>query len=393
MSAPRPIGRLHSIDVLRGIAVLVVVLHHLPFSWAVSGAPDATGAHAALPPSVTQWTHYGQYGVHLFLVISGFCIHLPWARVGDRGHTIDFVPFWRRRLRRLYPPYLVALGATLAGSFLAFGVAQHGVSRGVAAAFGYASVGLLVTDVVLHLALLQNFTQAPWRIGNGPFWTLALEEQLYLLYFAFLALRRRSSAPRAVLVAFLVTLGFRLATPWLEDWVPIEWLHLGPSRWFEWTLGALAVEAHHGLVRLPAWLRWRSTFALALAFAFLCDPPELWAGRWTGLPLLADLAFGLAFFVLVHRWVFAEPELEGRHHPMARLFGRLGVESYSVYLVHQPLLFVGKRLSMAFGASLVGILVARFVAGVGGGLVFHRLVERRFLASARDRARGAASRA
>ena len=43
----------------------------------------------------------GSLGVPRFFVISGFCIHLRWAREG----RIDYRDFWRRRVRRLYPPY------------------------------------------------------------------------------------------------------------------------------------------------------------------------------------------------------------------------------------------------------------------------------------------------
>ena len=52
----------------------------------------------------------------VFFVISGFCIHLQWARA--RAHhqegQIQFGAFWKRRIRRLYPPYLIALVLFLA---------------------------------------------------------------------------------------------------------------------------------------------------------------------------------------------------------------------------------------------------------------------------------------
>src|ERR1043166_6667956 len=50
-------------------------------------------------------------GVFLFFVISGFCIHLQWARAKAAGTKpeIHFTSFWKRRIRRLYPPYIIAL--------------------------------------------------------------------------------------------------------------------------------------------------------------------------------------------------------------------------------------------------------------------------------------------
>src|SRR6476660_9088344 len=99
-------GRLTSIDALRGFAALGVVLYH------------AVGrADLALPRGLLQWpgffvhslTGFGYVGVFLFFVISGFCIHLQWARARAAGRQsqIEFGAFWKRRLRRLYPPYVI----------------------------------------------------------------------------------------------------------------------------------------------------------------------------------------------------------------------------------------------------------------------------------------------
>src|SRR5262249_1698146 len=161
---------------LRGIAVLLVLINHLPFS--VSGG----GEHAldVYPAWAVPVTNFGRFGVNLFLVISGFCIHMQWARRADAQLGVGFLSFWKRRLRRRHPPYFVALVGTLAGLYVLFGVLGH--AQGFAARFGYSSIDQLVIDVVLLVLLLQNLNRSPWRVGNGPFWTLALEEQLYMLY-------------------------------------------------------------------------------------------------------------------------------------------------------------------------------------------------------------------
>src|SRR5262245_16646268 len=64
------------------------------------------------PVQLLQLTSSFVYiGVFLFFVISGFCIHLQWARAQASGanSTIQFGAFWKRRIRRLYPPYIIAL--------------------------------------------------------------------------------------------------------------------------------------------------------------------------------------------------------------------------------------------------------------------------------------------
>src|ERR1044071_1569458 len=100
--------RLRGIDALRGAAALGVVVYH-----AVVQGPHV------LPNNVLQYpirlvqsvSSFGYIGVFLFFVISGFCIHLQWARTKAAGSEpqIRFTAFWKRRIRRLYPPYMIAL--------------------------------------------------------------------------------------------------------------------------------------------------------------------------------------------------------------------------------------------------------------------------------------------
>src|SRR5262245_48713387 len=94
-------SRIEAVDMLRGVAALLVLAVHLPFSWGSGHAAGSTTA-TVFPNWTMPFFRFGATGVDLFLVISGFCIHMQWAR--SQGQ-INFFGFWRRRLRRLYPPY------------------------------------------------------------------------------------------------------------------------------------------------------------------------------------------------------------------------------------------------------------------------------------------------
>jgi peptidoglycan/LPS O-acetylase OafA/YrhL len=371
-------SRLVSIDVLRGIAVLAVLLNHLPHSARLT-APGGAGemVRSVFPAWVEHVTRYGQFGVHLFLVISGFCIHMQWARRAAQAGLdteVRFGAFWRRRLRRLYPPYFVALLFSLAGLYVFFHVLGH--QRGLAASFGYPSLRTFVVDVVVLVLLFQNVNDASHRVGNGPFWSLALEEQLYLLYFPLLWLRRRQGWTRALLVAVAATLLWRaLGVAFdLPRHVP-GWILIGPSRWLEWVLGALAVEAHLGLVRFPRWARSYAVGSLFLAIAIALNAPPVL--QHPVALLVSDASFGLAFFVLLNATCHSEPKLHGSAG--ARLLAWVGTWSYSLYLIQEPSLVAAKQVALRLGAGTAGVVLFRFGGTLIAAYAFHRLVERRFI--------------
>ncbi|HSO33854.1 MAG TPA: acyltransferase [Labilithrix sp.] len=380
-------SRLAAIDALRGVAALAVLVSHLPFS--ASTRPAADGG--VLPVSVfPAWLDivfaHGMYGVHLFLIISGFCIHMAWARQGDDTTRVGFGQFWRRRLHRLYPPYFVALLLTIAGLYVlhTFIGGEHG---SIAARLGYADNSQLALDLVLLLLLAQNVNDASRRIGNGPFWTLALEEQLYALYFPLLWMRRRWGWTRTLIVVTGVTLAWRTVAAYaLPDWPTL--IFLGPSRWLEWVLGSLAVEAYLGRVQLPAWCRSGTVGTLLLGLAVVAGNAHRFGVPSAPLVPFTDALFGVALFTLVNaaceaRW--AEP---GRGL-IGRFFGWVGTFSYSLYLTHELVIVGAKQAGLRAGLSTAGIVMLRIGLPILAGWLFYVVVERRFLSSSRRSAKAA----
>src|SRR6478672_8611870 len=92
-----PGARLQSIDALRGIAALGVVLYH-----AIEQTPNPIPGNFLKWPAllIQSVSAYGYIGVFLFFVISGFCIHLQWARTqaGGEPANVQFRAFWKRRI-------------------------------------------------------------------------------------------------------------------------------------------------------------------------------------------------------------------------------------------------------------------------------------------------------
>ncbi|MBI4815148.1 MAG: acyltransferase [Deltaproteobacteria bacterium] len=374
-------NRLVAIDFLRGVAVFLVLLRHLPYSLnlaPVGGAGKAVAVEA-LPAAVTAFTDYGEFGVHLFLVISGFCIHQRWARTDNQAIGVGFVSFWKRRLVRLYPPYFVALLLSIAGLFVLFGVLGQPKGSSFASYLGYGSPSRLAIDLVLLLLLLHNLTGAHHRIGNPPFWSLALEEQLYMLYFGLLWLRRHHGWSIALGVAAVATVAWRAIGLSLGHDRPGFWYIVGPAHWLSWSLGALAVEANLGRVAIPSWVRSWPALATLLTTALLLHPPKTTTFRIPGAEVLDDLAFGATFFVLVTMATHAEREGRLVRSRVVAWLTSLGLISYSVYLTHLPIMVAVKQVALRIDLPVASVLALRLIIPIGLGALFFRFIERPFM--------------
>ncbi len=368
--------RLRSMDALRGIAAIGVVLYH--------AVPRPANG---IPTSLLNWPGYvvqfgssvGYIGVFLFFVISGFCIHLQCARARAAGQQaeIRFGAFWKRRIRRLYPPYLIALAFYLLLPALINGVnLSH----------------FLAYDVVMHVLMLHNLDPRTCYSINGVFWTLAIEEQLYLAYFLLLFLRNRWGWGRTIVVCLLARLGWMVFShlAWLATGTGVPVPEAAASHWFTWALGAIGVEAAFGLIQLPKWCR-----SLLLSGALIVSASAI----SQLLPniqkdtLLHNLSWflihpmwGLGFFILVNRAVLAENGwLRRLSFPgLVSVFATLGIFSYSIYLTHEMVImqswrFIDSTLSPVLSTSLVILATILFA------WVFFWFCERRYMRKSREK--------
>jgi peptidoglycan/LPS O-acetylase OafA/YrhL len=222
-------------------------------------------------------------------------------------------------------------------------------------------------------------------LGNAAFWSLGLEEQLYLLYALFLLLRCRLPARRAFLLTLSASLlwngtgalilGIRRNLPG----VTCLWELWPFGLWSVWILGAVAAEANANVVTLPAWC-YRRRAALACAalgvlfqqrvfflvradqllvpivgdHSLVLKPENFWI-----LSRLGDCAFAVSFFIVLNRW--ARAENEGRFAGMIfRWLAKVGLISYSLYLTHLPVIRMGEVISQKSFPSLV--FTSRFSA-------------------------------
>jgi peptidoglycan/LPS O-acetylase OafA/YrhL len=173
-----PTERVAPLDGLRAVSILLVILHHLK---GTAGAPAFFGV-------IGNAIDAGNLGVRVFFVISGYLITGLLLRELERTGTISLRTFYWRRTLRIFPPayaYLAVLAVLVAIGTLA----------------------LTGRDLVAGFTYTMNFYLGPWTPRQwqvGHLWSLAVEEQFYLLWPAvLLTLGVRRSV---VLVASLVVL-------------------------------------------------------------------------------------------------------------------------------------------------------------------------------------------
>lgn len=378
-------GRLVTIDSLRGVAALAVVFSH------VVGAPTWVERWPPADPivGIAALFPLGFAGVYLFFIISGFCIHFRYARQLESGQAprVDFVSFWKRRIKRLYPAYFVALLLYLAVKY--------------ASTREFSSWGAL--DTTLHLLLLHNIDSRTSHTICGVFWTLAIEEQLYLAYFALLAMRNRFGWKLSLAGSFIVRLGWMLFFTLFSEGI-YKTFHIQLSLpaasaqyWFIWILGAISAEAVCNQVKLPHWCRSMPLAAWLVATAAVLHLLRFWNLLRTpaidlGVALALDTLWAVGFWLFFNA-VIAYEVTNRRRSKLPRLVtltAAIGTFSYSLYLTH---LLVIERFCRALGWSgNVHLELLLILPAIGFAYVFYLIIEKPCVDAPRNNSRELAAK-
>lgn len=369
-----PTQRKHipALDGLRGLAVGLVMFQHF-FHGVAKGQCLADDIVFGL--ASRSWM-----GVDLFFVLSGFLITgILWDQKGSAHFLRNF---YARRALRIFPAYY----ALLALIYIAL------PAMGIAGAQRYAASSSI--DQGWHWAYLSNFRIAwlgAWYQHHVPnvFWSLAIEEQFYLVWPLVVLACKRQTLIRLSLVLFLVALGLRLAlayhpnTNWVTSFV------LTPTRMDGLTLGALLAMLHRsdlGHVRL----RMHASLALVLAglpllFLTLHRPPA-----WRELPIQALRFSFIALFFSALLWLAVTGPERGALQRIFRCrpLTFLGKYSYALYLWHGPADYLARHLFHPGEAQLIAgsrlpaqavyVLLASSLS-IGAALLSWHILEKHFL--------------
>lgn len=295
---------------LRAIAVLLVLVFH-------AGVTLLSG---------------GFVGVDVFFVISGFLITSHLVANLDAG-KLRLRRFWARRIRRLIPAaWIVAAATTIAALAVYATVNVPQMLKQAAATFAYVPNFQFAIEGTNYF---DSATPSPFQ----HYWSLGLEEQFYLVWplllLGFYKLAKGNKKVLLLLTAALVVLSLA-AGWWATSWrQPVAFFML-PTRAWELGVGALLAIA---LVTYPALRsdgRWKPFLGWAgllgiLASGFLFDKTTPFPGSAAALPVVSTALVILAG--TGSRGGVAKPLSVA---PMQFL----GKISYSVYLVHWPLVLL-----------------------------------------------------
>ncbi|MDX1934541.1 MAG: acyltransferase [Capsulimonadales bacterium] len=357
--------RLPYIDALRGIACLWVIFYHASI-YGMPPFPEHSDPLLA-PFNPHYAVSIGYLGVHLFLVLSGFCLTYPLLRRTPLSEVrLDLRDFARRRAKRILPPYYVALALFAPIAYDASSPLYHPT---------------VWFDVPAHLLLIHNVFPETINTINGSFWSLALECQLYLLFPLLLGLARKYGfAPLLLLSLAIGVLWQRgcLAFPPPAD--TFEWnaprFYAVPGRLFQFVCGmAAACLITEGRSIGPERISRGAMGTLAAIAPIAVLATRSASSQFT---VWADHLWAIVFAALVVTLHQESPaRFEGR---VGRIIVGVGTLSYSLYLVHQPLLQLirGRLLTLTDLPPVVNSFVFWLFAlplVIMAGRVFYGLVE------------------
>jgi peptidoglycan/LPS O-acetylase OafA/YrhL len=345
-----------SFDGLRAIAALAVLVTHAAYVTGATGRMSAGAVFARL-----------ESGVAVFFAISGFLLYRPFAAAHLAG-TPDVrpLPFWRRRVMRIFPAYWVAL------TFVPLVLGRrlvHGLG-----------------DVVIYYGLLQVYDGSRVLGGLPQAWSLCTELAFYgfLPLYAYV-LARGSRPPErqlrrevvGVVVLYALSVGFRVSLlavgwdhpyfTWLPAWLDVFALGMGLGVASAWTAHAATSPSFVARVGRHPGICWLLAGAALLASSAIGLPLQL-APITADRRLLGQFLYGVMALALLlpatfgpsdHGWV--------RRLLRSRVLVQLGLVSYGIYLWHLAL--VARAVTWTGGEPIAASFLPVLAVGLFGTVV------------------------
>ncbi len=296
------------IQVLRALAVMMVVIFHL-FPNQLAG---------------------GFAGVDVFFVISGFLISSSLLRELQRSGRIQLSKFWAKRMRRLLPAAFLVIAATsiVAAIFVPPFTRAEFMSHGVASIFYFENWSLALSSS----DYFSESNASPFQ----HFWSLAVEEQFYLIWPMLLLIAAVLAKPN-----FKLAIGALIATAGLTSFaLAILLTNLDPgAAYFNsftrvWQFAVGAAIAHFWLLKPPSM---RFAPFLSIAGLALIAVSAIWFDSGSQFPGFSAVVPVAGTALAIFAGLSGSPTWLARFYEFKPL-QFLGQISYSLYLWHWPVI-------------------------------------------------------
>ncbi|MEO8391910.1 MAG: acyltransferase [Chloroflexota bacterium] len=380
--------RIDYLDSLRGLAALSVVFLHC-FEMLgmgltqIMGIPtDARLTGSAIDRLLTTfyWTvvRQGSWAVDLFIVLSGYSLMLAVARSSDGKPSGGVIAYFKRRIRRIWPPYYAALIISILLILLI--PALNTKSGGI----WDLAIPITPASVVSHF-LFIHYLNPDWFNGiNPPLWTIGIEETIYVLFpLLFLPFWRRFGSLGMVLVGLVLSAAICIAFPVL----------IGARPWYLALFALGATGASIGFSsRERSWqyrLPWLKIGVVALvvfvAFIELSQRVDFHLGNleWPLSSFVLDVGIVCLLIHYTEQWKQGSSftfVLKVLHMPPLTWLGKF---SYSLYLIHAPIValvaVLCRRLGLYSLPAYGFMVLVGIPASIAGAYLFHQLIERHFM--------------
>jgi peptidoglycan/LPS O-acetylase OafA/YrhL len=318
--------RIPSLDGIRALSIALVLAWHL----SSSGSARWLGQLWRIDS--------GNLGVRMFFVISGFLITSLLLAEHTRTGTVDLRRFYFRRAFRIMPAFYVFLAAMALAAASGLVLVPHG-------------------SLLRAATYTANYLGTGWTLGHT--WSLAVEEQFYLLWPCLIVLLGLRRAFFGAALVLLLSPMFRTIADLSGHWPD------SPRYSFECVADALATGCLLAYARTWLWdmpryrrvLEGRAMEAWPLVILAIAIASARWLhfGAAVGITLL-----NIAIAVWID-WCLHYPESRVGRMLSARPIAFIGVLSYSIYLWQQPFLREGHALRFPLSILCIGVIaVASF---------------------------------
>jgi peptidoglycan/LPS O-acetylase OafA/YrhL len=341
-----------AIDILRAIAALGVFFYHTHV-----GTLAAAYSHISFLGYIDIFG--ALYAVPLFFLLSGYCIHASNIKYVKTNSHLPLREYYLRRILRIYPPYFIALLISLAANYIVNPIYKVGSA-----------------DFLIHLFSLQGFSAPYFNTVNVVFWTISIELAFYTIYPVFYYLRLKFGLNYSLISIFVVSCVSIVIFIVRGGPATLPQFYNVFNLWFGWCCGAFLADKkllNPDDLKQPVYIYIYSVILIAFVylvffqnnFSVICYQFKVLI--WTA-PLMLILSQEKFLQKFQNNWI-------------VKLILIFGISSYSLYLLHEPLLEVKNwvihkylPVKLQFMFETVGVFAIPFIAFLN-----YRFVEKPFL--------------